>query len=63
MKATYANIKGIVILEPRVFYDERGFFFESYNEKTMSALGIDVTFVQEITLHRAEALSEAFTTR
>jgi dTDP-4-dehydrorhamnose 3,5-epimerase len=47
LKTTPANIQGIVIIEPRVFCDERGFFFESYNERTMAALGIDDSFVQD----------------
>jgi dTDP-4-dehydrorhamnose 3,5-epimerase len=36
-----------VILEPRVFSDARGFFFESYNERTFAALGITARFVQD----------------
>ena len=47
MKATCANIQGIIILEPMVFYDERGFFFESYNQKTLAVLGIVDSFVQD----------------
>jgi dTDP-4-dehydrorhamnose 3,5-epimerase len=37
----------VFILEPRVFGDERGFFFESYNQKAMSDVGITETFVQD----------------
>ena len=33
MKVTETNIKGLLIIEPDVFNDERGFFFESYNSK------------------------------
>ena len=47
MKASCVFIQGIIVLEPRVFVDERGFFFESYNSKTLAALGIDVSFVQD----------------
>lgn len=47
MKASSTHIPGIIILEPRVFADKRGFFFESYNRKTFAALGIDVPFVQD----------------
>lgn len=47
MKASSVHIAGIVVLEPKVFSDERGFFFESYNQKTLAALGIDVSFVQD----------------
>ena len=38
----------VVMLRPRVFRDDRGFFFESWNKRTLdSALGIDVEFVQD----------------
>ncbi len=47
MRASCGNIPGIIVLEPRVFVDERGFFFESYNKNTLAALGIDVSFVQD----------------
>jgi len=47
VKASSAYISGIIVLEPRVFVDERGFFFESYNKNTLAALGIDVSFVQD----------------
>lgn len=47
MKASYTHIEGIVVLEPKVFCDDRGFFFESYNLKTLAALGLDIPFVQD----------------
>ena len=47
MKASSASIPGIIVLEPKVFCDERGFFFESYNLKTAAELGVDVSFVQD----------------
>jgi dTDP-4-dehydrorhamnose 3,5-epimerase len=37
----------VFILEPRVFGDERGFFFESYNQQAMAEVGIVETFVQD----------------
>ena len=37
----------MLLLEPRVFGDERGFFLESYNERTFAQLGIDERFVQD----------------
>ena len=40
-------IPGVVILEPKVFGDDRGFFLESYNERALRSLGIDATFVQD----------------
>jgi len=47
MKKTPTSLPGVFILEPRVFGDERGFFFESYNQKIMADVGINETFVQD----------------
>lgn len=48
MKAVPTGIPGLVILEPRVFGDERGFFFESFNQKAFNeATGLDTKFVQD----------------
>ncbi len=41
------DIPGLVIIEPSVFADDRGFFLESYNKKVFSENGIDVEFVQD----------------
>ncbi|HLZ43105.1 MAG TPA: dTDP-4-dehydrorhamnose 3,5-epimerase [Candidatus Sulfotelmatobacter sp.] len=41
------SLPGVLVLEPRVFGDERGFFFESYNEKLFAQLGVDGPFVQD----------------
>lgn len=40
-------LPGVFILEPRVFGDARGFFFESYNTRTFAGLGITSHFVQD----------------
>jgi len=40
-------IKDLYIITPAVFEDERGYFFEGYNKKKFSALGIDIDFVQD----------------
>ena len=40
-------IPGLLVYTPRVFGDERGYFLESYNERTFAAGGIDCTFVQD----------------
>jgi dTDP-4-dehydrorhamnose 3,5-epimerase len=40
-------LAGALILDPRVFEDERGFFLESYNEKTFAAIGLAEKFVQD----------------
>lgn len=42
------NLKGCFILEPKVFNDDRGYFMESFNQKTFSdGIGQNVTFVQD----------------
>ncbi len=47
MKATQLAISDVFLLEPRVFGDERGFFFESFNQRQFeAAIGREVTFVQ-----------------
>lgn len=40
-------IPGPLIIEPRVFGDERGFFMESWNQTAFAAAGLDLTFVQD----------------
>jgi dTDP-4-dehydrorhamnose 3,5-epimerase len=40
-------IEGLVEITPRIFKDERGYFFESYNKATFSKAGLDIDFVQD----------------
>ncbi len=47
MKASPTALPGVVILDPKVFGDARGSFYESYRVDTFRNLGIDATFVQE----------------
>ena len=47
MPFTETPIQGLVIYEPMVFEDSRGFFFESFNEKIFSREGITRSFVQD----------------
>ena len=48
MKATETNLKDCFILEPRIFEDKRGYFYESYNKNTFeNATGIECDFVQD----------------
>lgn len=47
MKKIQTSIPDVVILEPRVFGDNRGWFSESWNEQTLRTLGLDVHFVQD----------------
>lgn len=44
---TRCEIEGLAVIEPQVFGDERGSFFESYNYNDMKAAGIDRVFVQD----------------
>jgi dTDP-4-dehydrorhamnose 3,5-epimerase len=47
MKASNTSIPGVLVLEPRVFGDSRGFLVESYNRNTMAGVGISAEFVQD----------------
>ena len=48
MRVIHTAIPGLLIIEPRVFGDERGFFFESFNRRRFAELtGRDVEFVQD----------------
>ncbi len=47
MNKTETSLQGVFILEPRVFGDARGFFLESYNQRTMAELGVREQFVQD----------------
>lgn len=47
MKVIETSLPGVLILEPKVFGDERGFFFESYNKKVLEKVGIKAEFVQD----------------
>ena len=48
MKIIQTNIPDVIILEPKVFGDNRGFFFESFNQQAFNnPTGLDVQFVQD----------------
>lgn len=47
MKIVETDIRGPLIIEPRVFGDERGFFMETWNEGAFAEAGLDLTFVQD----------------
>ena len=47
MKVQPTQIAGVLIVEPDVFGDDRGFFLESFNEREMRKIGIDAHFVQD----------------
>ena len=47
MNFTPTKIPDVILIEPKVFGDARGFFYESWNERTFRSLGLDVHFVQD----------------
>ena len=47
MNFTPTKIPDVLLIEPKVFGDARGFFYESWNERTFRSLGLDVHFVQD----------------
>ncbi len=47
LKKIATSLPEVFVLEPRVFEDERGFFLESYNQRTMADAGITGNFVQD----------------
>jgi len=47
MQAIPLSIPDVVLLEPKIFGDDRGFFLESYNERTFEQLGLPTRFVQD----------------
>jgi len=57
MKVTSTNIPDILILEPKVFGDNRGFFFESFNQQAFNiAIGQEILFVQDNHSHSAKGV-------
>jgi dTDP-4-dehydrorhamnose 3,5-epimerase len=47
MKVVETSLAGALVLEPTVFQDERGYFLESYSERTFAKVGIGEKFVQD----------------
>lgn len=47
MNVIQTEIEGVVIIEPRIFADDRGYFFESYNEKEFNEKVRKIVFVQD----------------
>ena len=47
MKVIQTDLPEVLLLEPRVFPDERGLFFEAYNRKQLGGIGIEQEFVQD----------------
>jgi dTDP-4-dehydrorhamnose 3,5-epimerase len=47
MKITETNIKDLLIIEPKIFGDHRGYFFEAFNQKKFEDFGLNYNFVQD----------------
>ncbi|MBR1605285.1 MAG: dTDP-4-dehydrorhamnose 3,5-epimerase [Alphaproteobacteria bacterium] len=47
MKISKTAIDGVLIIEPQVFEDDRGYFFESYNQAKMEEAGLHYNFIQD----------------
>jgi dTDP-4-dehydrorhamnose 3,5-epimerase len=47
VNVTPTALPEVLVISPRVFGDDRGFFFESWNARTFAAAGVDATFVQD----------------
>ncbi|MFM7404868.1 MAG: dTDP-4-dehydrorhamnose 3,5-epimerase [Erythrobacter sp.] len=47
MNIIETDLSGVLIIEPRVFGDQRGFFLETWNAAAFAAAGLDLTFVQD----------------
>ena len=47
IKVTPCDIKGLYVIEPTVFKDERGYFMETYNQNDFHEAGLDMVFVQD----------------
>ncbi len=47
MNVTPTALPDVLLIEPKVFGDERGFFFESWNKRMLAAAGLEAAFVQD----------------
>ena len=47
LKFTTTDIQGLIIIQPKVFGDHRGYFFESYSATSFKSEGLDLNFVQD----------------
>ena len=47
MEVIKTDIEGVLIIEPKVFGDERGYFFESFSQRELEKCGINTVFVQD----------------
>jgi len=47
MRLIKTNIKDLFVIEPKIYIDDRGWFYESYNKREINKLGINLNFVQD----------------
>ena len=47
MEVSNTEIEGLLVIKPKVYQDERGYFFESWNRELFKSNGIDVDFLQD----------------
>ena len=47
MEFEKTTIEGLFIIKPRIFSDERGYFYESYNKAIFEKNGLDLDFIQD----------------
>lgn len=47
MKVTETSLKGIKVIEPKLFGDHRGWFMETYNKSVLKEAGIEIEFIQD----------------
>ena len=51
MQTEQLEIKDVVLVKPKVFFDNRGYLYESYNYKTWDSLNLPNNFIQDNTAH------------
>ena len=57
MKATKTSMDGVLMFEPIIFGDERGFFYESFNQRDfLKEVGLDIAFVQDNHSHSLQGV-------
>ncbi len=47
MEKILTNLKDAYIIKPQIFFDDRGYFYESYNKEKIEKLGININFIQD----------------
>ena len=60
IKVTKTSIDGLVIIEPKIFRDNRGYFTETYNSSEFAECGIDAVFVHDLSDTALSAVDEEY---